>query len=593
MNTPLGVVKDDILETAKSSKIDKSTFSIAALSKTLSQDRMGEILLEMNLPIDNDRIREMLHLRSLPEIPGDIYAPGTRKIIRDFGANEGITAVSPTQLLRLEDLFNATHNDGDFTLACFCDSLKKMNLPDPDGKLKAIFKNSKLPPQERDIDIDSAIREVLENESFSLGTLGDVMNDKNAFIVETFCEMLKTMSLPDPDRELDNMFTDVYMRKEEKREMDGIVREYVANHTVSLAELSTRIGEQAFCETVEGLGISHADERFAEISRNARLPQEKRTMDVQAVIQEFVADKQDVQVPLKDVRFPLKDVGIILDQVRVPIRNVLGNWLNENEEHRIILSVHRNDYSKNTFQKIRAAIEYFRQHPEERGKTHFLFFLEPTREDVEGHKRYSAAVTGGSETEIRDGIMVVGEGIEWQDFLGLLRHKNVVAHLGVGMKDGHDLTLREAASARADMVEESIENPDAPVNLDAALAVCASEGTGASAVIGGKISDDAGEAISGDAEEEMSVAPENISYDDSWLDNTRGAFVVPNSENYHQFELNLFQLYERIVQLASTDEGKEELARRYRFMAEESQKYDSNHYKNKILEASDMGRSAA
>ncbi len=239
---------------------------------------------------------------------------------------------------------------------------------------------------------------------------------------------------------------------------------------------------------------------------------------------------------------------------RVPLKAVLGNILNTDEEHRIIFSMHRNDYSKNTLEKIYAAGNYLAKHPEEKGKTHFLFSLQPTRAGVPGEERYQKAVetmAKGLREQWGDSIIVIPAHLEWSDFLGLNRHPNTVAYLGVGRKDGHDLTLREAASTRADFPAGDPR---------AALAIVTTNGTGASDVLRGT------------------------------KDNP-GAFVLnSNNKSFVQMHTELTKVFEEIVNLARTPEGKKILADRYHVASTQSRKYDPEHFRETALKVLEQGR---
>jgi trehalose-6-phosphate synthase len=156
---------------------------------------------------------------------------------------------------------------------------------------------------------------------------------------------------------------------------------------------------------------------------------------------------------------------------QVTIEELLGPLLRGRRQgQQIFLSVHRNDYTKCTMEKLMAAERFLQRTPEALGTAHFLFFLEPTRQSIEDYQTYEEEVLAyASRLRLRygDSVLVIPQAIDHREVMGLLRQPNVVALLGVGQRDGHDLTLREAADAQAD-------------RRNARLAVVTTSGTGAS-----------------------------------------------------------------------------------------------------------------
>jgi hypothetical protein len=244
---------------------------------------------------------------------------------------------------------------------------------------------------------------------------------------------------------------------------------------------------------------------------------------------------------------------------RVPIRGLLGNLLDTDEEHRIFLAVHRNDYIKSTLEKVYAAGNYMARHPEEVGKTHFVFFLEPTRSHIPGYKAYNDAVmreAKGLREIWGDSIIVVPAGVDNHDYLGLMRHPNVLALLGTARVEGHDITLREAASARSDYP---------PGDPRAALALITTNGTGVSDVLKG--------------------TRENP-----------GAFVIDSSDrNFAKMHARITDVFEKVVNLAKKREGKIEvgkieLATRYQAASAASAEYNPAYFARRVMEVANQGK---
>ncbi len=219
--------------------------------------------------------------------------------------------------------------------------------------------------------------------------------------------------------------------------------------------------------------------------------------------------------------------------------------------HRIFMSVHRNDYTKNTLEKAQAAGDFLadleQKNPDKRKNTHFLFILEPTRESIKSYVDYAQHVYKELATLRRkygNSIIVIPQSVDHGDVMGILRHKNTVGLIGAGLKDGHDLTLREAIDARAD--GKGDENP---------LALITTDGVGAVDILAGK----------GDR---------------------KGAFVIDTTQAVGDLsEFLRSSMTERLKQIdkALDDEkGRKALAERYRFMQNSSKEYSGERYFHEI-----------
>jgi trehalose-6-phosphate synthase len=263
-------------------------------------------------------------------------------------------------------------------------------------------------------------------------------------------------------------------------------------------------------------------------------------------------DEQAVYTATNKKGDPVRKVNI---QHVTPLHRILNE-----DGHRIFLAAHRADYTKCALEKLYAAGNYLGSLTErDREKVHFVFFLQPTRPGVEGFPRYQKEVeetAKGLRRTYGDSIIVIPDAIAAQDYIGLMRHKNVVALLGVGLKDGHDLTLREAASARSDFIDEQ-----RPADERAALAIVTTDGTGASDILSDPKKSD------------------------------HGAFVLRDIENPRDMVIKLHKLFQEIDGLAKTPEGRQHLTRRYQEAAEASAIYGPEYFREAILKVAEKNRS--
>lgn len=154
-------------------------------------------------------------------------------------------------------------------------------------------------------------------------------------------------------------------------------------------------------------------------------------------------------------------------------RPLLKDLLKPIEGRDWVFNVHRNDYTKGTLTKLEAAEELFRENSEMAEKTTFLFVLQPTREDIPAYKEYAEKVFAKAKA-LREqygekSVVIIPEAVKHDDILGLMRRKEVKGFMGLGLKDGHDLTVREAIDAN---------------DFGKALGVIVSEGIGAVDVVG-------------------------------------------------------------------------------------------------------------
>lgn len=194
-----------------------------------------------------------------------------------------------------------------------------------------------------------------------------------------------------------------------------------------------------------------------------------------------------------------------------------------------VLSVHRNDYTKGTMTKLDAADEVLAQNP----NATFLFILQPTREDVGGYKEYAEQVFSKAQ-ELREkygekSVVIIPEAVKHDDILGLMRQSEMKGFMGLGHKDGHDLTVREVVDAN---------------DAGRPIGVITSSGIGASDVLG---------------------------------DGDKGAFVIQNPQDAHEVAnaLNAILAPENAVSLSQ----------RFDFMKSRSQQYDAANFSALIDEA--------
>lgn len=115
-----------------------------------------------------------------------------------------------------------------------------------------------------------------------------------------------------------------------------------------------------------------------------------------------------------------------------------------------IFSIHRNDYTKGTLTKLEAAEEVLAEQP----NATFLFILQPTRENVDGYKEYAEKVFAKAHSLRQKygdkSVVIIPEAVAHDDVLGLMRQPEMKGFLSLGHKDGHDLTAREIVDANDD-----------------------------------------------------------------------------------------------------------------------------------------------
>lgn len=210
-------------------------------------------------------------------------------------------------------------------------------------------------------------------------------------------------------------------------------------------------------------------------------------------------------------------------------RPLLKDLLQPIEGRDWVFNVHRNDYTKGTLTKLEAAEELFRENPEMAEKTTFLFVLQPTREDIPAYKAYAEKVFAKAQA-LREqygekSVIIIPEAVKHDDILGLMRRKEVKGFMGLGLKDGHDLTVRESIDAN---------------DFDKTLGVIVSEGIGAADVVG-----------QGDNGE-------------------KAAFVIKDPTDPHEVKEALKQIL--------NPAHEEEIKARFNVMKERSAKYNAKHF---------------
>jgi trehalose-6-phosphate synthase len=191
-----------------------------------------------------------------------------------------------------------------------------------------------------------------------------------------------------------------------------------------------------------------------------------------------------------------------------------------------VFSVHRNDYTKGTLTKLEAAEEVLA----ENSNATFLFILQPTRGGVAGYKEYAEQVFKKAaylrEKYGEKSVVILPEGIQHNDVMGLMRQPEMRGFMGLGHKDGHDLTVRE-------MVDSNDHN--------AAIGVIASSGIGASDVLG---------------------------------DGNKGAFIINDPTSSHEVASALREI------LSPANKGQ--LAERFNFMKARSEQYDAANFSTTV-----------
>ncbi len=228
----------------------------------------------------------------------------------------------------------------------------------------------------------------------------------------------------------------------------------------------------------------------------------------------------------------------------ITLGQLLEHYNALDDGHHIIASWHRNDFTKNTMEKLQAMDVYLSEHPEEQGNTHFVLGLQPTRSTVPGYKEYQDTVIDYARSlheKYEGSIIVIPQSINHGDLMGLLRHENVVGAIGAGMKDGHDLTVREAVDAKSD-----IEGT--------AMTIITTDGVGAADILKG-------------------------------TDEQPGAFIINTDQSKKGFARNMADMFETIIDAQSSEKGMQELTSRYEVMKEASAHYSAAEFGRAVKEA--------
>ncbi|KAI3381750.1 hypothetical protein SNEBB_009114 [Seison nebaliae] len=245
----------------------------------------------------------------------------------------------------------------------------------------------------------------------------------------------------------------------------------------------------------------------------------------------------------KDV---LEKTGIYIKNSRINVHELLSEIIpsldgDMTSTNQVFISIHRNDYSKNTIEKLEAIDKFFKDNPETINHVFFLLFLQPTRTGIKPYEIYqNNVISFGKKLHEKYGnsLFCVPAGIKNCDFLGLLRHREVLGIISTAFKDGHDLTVRETIDSRADCTTNANILP---------LTAIVSDGIGASVLFKNE------------------------------------AFIVKspipgNSADRLRFIKDLSHQFSRVLSVHSTKSGREQLADRYRKMVITSNKYNSKLY---------------
>lgn len=404
----------------------------------------------------------------------------------------------------------------------------------------------------QDIDLQTAQESRLDNTNIPVEALDSVKLKYNESAIQTKDKSVAVIPVDTMNTHLGHLAKDALNHTQEERSKAAFDLKMLKQHTDLVI---SKDGVRYYpLEELKSLEIDYdkSDQAIAEATRNITIQQ--KTLPLLSLLgSKWNEEKQAYE----------------------------GGMLDQSSEHRIIMAVHRADYTKSTIEKMIAAANYMAAHPEEIGKTHFLFFLEPTRSNVPGYNEYTKAVsdiarglhTGWygklkweSSTLFSDGwknsFTIVPYSINNKDALGLLRHPNVVGMLGIARKDGHDLTVREAANVRADLLTHENKSRTG-------LGIVTTSGIGASDTLGG--------------------TTENP-----------GAFVIPLDDKdpsahakggltpFWTFIERLQQTFTDIITLSKNN--PDVLQDRYRVASEASKKHDIGHYRKVILDALSSGQ---
>lgn len=297
-------------------------------------------------------------------------------------------------------------------------------------------------------------------------------------------------------------------------------------------------------------GVQALGKKFATMNLPVGTSQEENLQKAKANEESLTTTKfNEERLKLTGIELPKWINGRPRDPKEpVTIETLMGDILRDTgEPHQVFFSAHRNDYTKCTWEKLTAAQAFLEENPQAVGKVHFVFFLEPTRGGIIEYKKYEENVleyANNLHGRFGDSVLVVPQGISQGEVMGILRQPNVVALLGLGMKDGHDLTLREAADAQSD-------------RKDAKLAIVTTSGTGASDVLDGAI---------------------------------HGAFVINRMDDRKEFIADIKDTCKQIYDknLSGNLKGHKDLEKRYRRMAEVSGHYSGLLFGDSVSEALDV-----
>lgn len=207
---------------------------------------------------------------------------------------------------------------------------------------------------------------------------------------------------------------------------------------------------------------------------------------------------------------------------------LLSDFMEEVRGRKVVLSVHRNDYTKGTLTKLEAAEKVLESGSGDDAT--FFFMLQPTREDVAGYKKYAQDVFKKA-AEIREkfgskSVVILPEGIKHDDVLGFMRQPETRGFLALGHKDGHDLTAREILDAN---------------DSDRVIGNITSSGIGAADVVG---------------------------------DGDKGSFIISNPTDANEVAVALMEILD--------DTNADELKVRFNWMKARSRQYDAANFSAQV-----------
>lgn len=206
----------------------------------------------------------------------------------------------------------------------------------------------------------------------------------------------------------------------------------------------------------------------------------------------------------------------------------LSDFIEEVRGRKIILSAHRNDYTKGTLTKLEAAEKVLESGSADDAT--FFFMLQPTREDVAGYKEYAQKVFKKA-AHIREkfgpkSVVILPEGIKHDDVVGLMRQPEIHGFMALGLKDGHDLTAREILDAN---------------DNDRIIGNITSSGIGAADVLG---------------------------------EGNKGSFIIKNPTDANEVAAALTRILD--------DANTEELRERFNWMKSRSKQYDAANFSAQV-----------